>query len=58
MIKDLDDKIFKHYIYIEYYNAILNLVKILKLEKTSSITFSKELRISKKHLVQKDKKGV
>ena len=43
MIKNLDDKIFKHHIYIEHYNVALNLVQRLKLEKTSSITFNKEL---------------
>ncbi len=43
MIKDLNDKVFKHHIYIEHYNAALNFVRILKLEKISNITFSKEL---------------
>ncbi len=43
MIKDLNDKIFKYYIYIEYYDIVLNFIRGLKPEKTSSITFSKEL---------------
>ncbi len=51
MIKNLNDKIFKHHIYTEHYDAALNLVRILKLEKTSSITFNKEPWISKKHLI-------
>ncbi len=42
MIKDLSDKAFKHYIYIEHYNAALDFIRILKPEKTSSIIFSKE----------------
>ena len=51
MTKDLNDKTFKHYIYIEYYNVILDLVKILKPKKTLNITFNKELRILKEHLI-------
>ncbi len=43
MIKDLGEKAFKHYIYIEYYNIALDLVKKLGSEKTLSITFNKEL---------------
>ncbi len=43
MIKDLDDKAFKYHIYIEYYNIALDFVRSLKSEKTSSITFNKEL---------------
>ncbi len=43
MIKYLNDKVFKHYIYIEYYNAALDYAKILGFEKTSNITFNKEL---------------
>ena len=58
MVKDLNDKIFKHHIYIEHYNIALNFAKGLRPEKTSNITFNKELRISKEHLIQKDKKGV
>ena len=58
MIKDLSDKAFKHYIYIEYYDMVLNFVRNLRLEKTSNIIFNKELRISKKYLIQKDKKKV
>ncbi len=33
IIKDLSDKTFKHHIYIEYYNIVLNLVQSLKSEK-------------------------
>ncbi len=51
MIKDLNDKIFKYYIYIEYYNTALDFIQILKLEKTSNITFNKKLWISKKNLI-------
>ncbi len=58
MIKDLNDKAFKHYIYIEYYNAVLDLIQRLEPEKTSNITFNKKPQISKKHLVQKNKKKV
>ncbi len=58
MIKDLNDKAFKHHIYIKYYNVALNLTRSLKLEKTSSITFNKKLQISKEYLIQKDKKRI
>ena len=51
MIKDLNDKTFKHHIYIEYYNTALDFARILRLEKTSSITFNKEPRISKEYLI-------
>ncbi len=47
MIKDLGDKIFKYYIYIEYYDIVLNFARGLRLEKISNIIFSKEPRISK-----------
>ncbi len=50
MIKDLNDKTFKHYIYIEHYNIVLDLIQGLKPEKTSNIIFNKELRISKEYL--------
>ena len=43
MIKDLNNKAFKYYIYTEYYNIILDLVRGLRPEKTLSITFNKEL---------------
>ncbi len=43
MIKDLNDKTFKHHIYIEYYNIALNFVQSLRFEKTLNITFNKEL---------------
>ena len=58
MIKDLGDKAFKYHIYVEHYDAALDLARGLGPEKTSSITFSKEPRISKEHLIQKDKKGI
>ena len=51
MIKDLNERIFKHYIYIKYYNIALDFVQSLKPEKTSNITFNKELRISKNYLI-------
>ncbi len=51
IIKDLNDKIFKHYIYIKYYDVVLDLVRSLKPEKTSSITFSKEPWILKEYLI-------
>ncbi len=51
MIKDLSEKTFKHHIYIEYYNVALNFIQSLKLKKTSSIIFNKELRISKEYLM-------
>ncbi len=51
MIKDLSNKAFKYYIYIEHYNVALNFVKGLRFEKTSSITFNKEFKISKEHLI-------
>ena len=43
MIKDLNDKVFKYYIYIEYYNVVLDFIRGLRLEKVSSIIFNKEL---------------
>src|SRR6266566_4976154 len=52
MIKDLGDKAFKYHIYVEHYDAALDLARGLGPEKTSSITFSKEPRISKEHLIQ------
>ncbi len=51
MIKDLNDKTFKHHIYIEYYDAVLNFIQMLRPKKTSNITFSKKPWISKEHLV-------
>ena len=56
MIKDLNKKVFKHHIYTEYYNAVLDFIRILGLKKTSNITFGKKPQILKKHLIQKDKK--
>ncbi len=43
MIKDLNEKTFKYYIYIKYYNFALDFARSLKPEKALSITFSKEL---------------
>ncbi len=51
MIKDLSEKAFKYHIYIEYYDIALDFIRNLKLEKTSSIIFSKKLRISKEYLI-------
>ncbi len=51
MIKDLSDKVFKYYIYIEYYDVALDFVQSLKFEKTSSIIFNKELYISREYLI-------
>ena len=58
MIKDLNDKTFKYYIYTKHYNTTLNFIKGLRPEKTFNITFNKKPKISKEHLVQKDKKRV
>ncbi len=43
MIKDLGEKVFKYYIYIEYYDMILDFIRGLKLEKTLNIIFNKKL---------------
>ncbi len=43
MIKDLNEKAFKYYIYIEYYNMVLDFIRSLKPEKTSNIMFNKKL---------------
>ncbi len=43
MIKDLDEKTFKHYTYIKYYDIALDFTRNLKLKKTFNIIFSKEL---------------
>ena len=51
MIKNLNEKTFKHHIYIEHYNIGLNLIQSLKPEKTSNVIFNKELYISKKYLI-------
>ncbi len=51
MIKDLNDKMFKYYIYIEYYNIALNFVQGLRLEKILNITFNKEVYILKEYLI-------
>ncbi len=54
MKKDLEFKIFKHYLYIEYYIVVLEFVRFIGIEKTVSITFSKEFKIIKRHLIVKD----
>ncbi len=51
MIKDLNDKMFKHYIYTEHYNITLNLAKNLRPEKTSIIIFNKKPRILKEYFI-------
>ena len=51
MIKDLNNKAFKHYIYIKYYDIALDFVKNLGLERTSSIIFNKEPQILKDYLI-------
>ncbi len=51
MIKNLNDKVFKYYIYIEYYNVVLNFIQRLRSEKTLNTIFNKELRISKEYLM-------
>ena len=51
MIKDLNDKIFKYYIYIKYYDVALDFVWSLRSEKVLNIIFSKEPYISKEYLV-------
>ncbi len=43
MIKDLNEKIFKHHIYTKHYNIVLDLIRKLRSEKTSNIIFNKEL---------------
>ncbi len=51
MIKDLNEKIFKYHIYIKHYNIVLDFVRSLGPEKTSSIIFNKKLQILKKYLI-------
>ncbi len=51
MVKNLKDKAFKYHIYTEHYNVALDFARGLKSEKTLSITFNKEPRISKEHLI-------
>ncbi len=43
IVKDLNDKIFKHHIYIEYYNIALDFVQNLRFEKTLNIIFNKKI---------------
>ncbi len=42
MIKDLNNKVFKYYIYIEYYDIALDFTRNLRFEKTSNIIFNKK----------------
>ncbi len=42
MIKDLNEKAFKHHIYIEHYNIILDFIRNLRSKKVSNITFNKK----------------
>ncbi len=51
IIKDLNEKIFKYYIYIEYYNIALDFIRSLRFEKALNIIFNKKLQISKKYLI-------
>ncbi len=51
MIKDLSEKVFKYYTYIEYYDVALDFIRSLKSEKVLNITFSKEPRISREYLI-------
>src|SRR6266699_3268570 len=51
IVKNLNKKTFKHYIYTKHYNDVLDLVRNLKPEKASNITFNKKPRISKKYLI-------
>jgi len=51
MVKDLNEKTFKHYIYIKHYNVALDLIQSLRSEKTSNIIFNKELQILKEYLI-------
>ncbi len=51
MIKDLGDKAFKHHIYIEHYNIVLDFARSLKPEKALNMMFNKKLWISKKYLI-------
>ncbi len=50
MVKDLNEEIFKHYIYIKYYNIALDLVWNLRFEKVSNIIFNKELVMNFKRI--------
>ncbi len=51
IVKDLNEKTFKYYIYVEYYNIVLDFVRSLKSEKALSIIFNKELQILKEYLI-------
>ncbi len=43
MIKDLNEKTFKHYIYIKHYDIALDFTQNLRPEKASNIIFNKKL---------------
>jgi len=51
MIKDLNEKAFKHYIYMEHYNITLDFARGLKPEKILNIIFNKESKILKEYFV-------
>jgi len=54
MEKDLKLKVFKYYFYIEYYIVVLELVQFIGINKIANITFNKEPKIIKGHLIMKD----
>ena len=43
IIKDLNEKTFKHYIYIKHYDIALDFTQNLRPEKASNIIFNKKL---------------
>ncbi len=58
MVKYLKLKIFKHYLYIEYYIIALEFVHFIRIDKTTNMIFNKELRIIKRYLMVKDQKRI
>ena len=56
MERDLGLKIFKHYSYTEYYIVVLEFIWFIGIDKTVNITFNKEPRIIKGHLIMKNQK--
>ena len=50
IVKDLGDKTFKYYIYIEYFNVVLDLIRRIESKKTSNIIFNKEPRLLKDYI--------
>jgi hypothetical protein len=56
MEKDLKNKAFKYHLYSKHWDIALDLARILRPEKTNSITFNKEPRLQKgDHIIIKDK---